>query len=73
MSQTKSATQPALSDVAAPSLSEYELCVRWNKCPRSLLNWRKLGKMPTFYREGKAIRYQMADIEEFEASLKSKQ
>jgi hypothetical protein len=64
-------THPATQ--AAPSLSEYELCVRWKKCPRSLLNWRKQGKMPPFHREGKAIRYQMADIEEFEASLKSTQ
>ena len=74
MSQTKSATQPAITDVDAPdSISEYELCVRWGKCPRSLLNWRKEGKMPPFYREGKTIRYSLPGVEEFEASLKSKQ
>jgi hypothetical protein len=71
MLQTKSATQPAITDVDAPeSISEYELCVRWNKCPRSLLNWRKQGKVPKFYRVGKVIRYPIAGVKEFEASMK---
>jgi hypothetical protein len=48
------------------SLSETNLCSRWDKCPRSLLNWRKAGKMPAHYMQGRQVRYLLADIEAFE-------
>lgn len=61
MSQTTAVTTPK-------SLSETNLCSRWDKCPRSLLNWRKAGKMPVHYMQGQQVRYLLTDIEAFEKS-----
>lgn len=60
MSQTTAA--PVIPQV---SFSEYELCAHWSKCPKSLFNMRRAGKIP-FFRQGMQIRYLLSDIEAFE-------
>jgi hypothetical protein len=37
-----------------------------DKCPRTLLNWRKKGKMPPHFLKGKQVRYLVSDIEAYE-------
>jgi len=54
------------------SISEYELCVKLKKCPRTLLNRRKSGKMPPHFLHGKQVRYLLSDIEAFEQSQQLK-
>ena len=56
----------ALPVIPQVSVSDLELCVRLDKCPRTLLNWRKNGKMPPHFLKGKQVRYLVSDIEEFE-------
>lgn len=48
------------------TISEYEVCARWGRSPRSLLNWRNQGKMPEFYRNARRVYYYRADIEALE-------
>jgi len=48
------------------SFSETELCAHWTICPRTAAYRRKAGKMPPFFKDGKQIRYLLADIEQFE-------
>jgi len=62
MSQNKIAPPPYTSN----SLSEVELCQHWQKCRRSLSNWRKAGKMPPHFKRGREVRYLVAEIEKFE-------
>lgn len=50
------------------SISETELCVRWGKCPRSMLLWRKAGFTPPHFKKGRQIRYLLADIRAAEKS-----
>ena len=45
------------------SFSETELCAHWRICPRTAAYRRKAGKMPPHFRNGKQIRYLLADIE----------
>ena len=63
----QTATTPAIQ---APhtqvSFSETELCAHWRICPRTAAYRRKAGKMPPHFREGKTVRYLLADIEQFE-------
>jgi hypothetical protein len=59
----KTATDTATQ---ANSISELELCVRWSKCPRSLLNFRKAGKVPAFFILKRQIRYLLSDVIAFE-------
>jgi len=66
MLQTKSAVTNTPHE--QESISEMEVCTRWNKCPKTLLLWRKAGKMPTHYRTEpyNQVRYLLRDIEQFE-------
>ncbi|MEI6422247.1 MAG: helix-turn-helix domain-containing protein [Lentisphaerota bacterium] len=52
--------------ITQKSMSEPELCEYWQKCRKSLLNWRKAGKMPPHFRRGAEIRYLVSEIEKFE-------
>ncbi|MEY3879719.1 MAG: Helix-turn-helix domain [Pseudomonadota bacterium] len=54
------------------SFSDTELAVRLGVCVRTLLNWRKNGKAPRFFKRGQQVRYLLADIEVFEQDRKKK-
>ena len=43
-----------------------ELADRWHKSPRTLANQRMKGEGPPYYKIGKKILYDMADIKEIE-------
>jgi len=45
------------------SVSEIEACVILGKCPRTLLIWRKAGKMPPHFMKGIQVRYLSANIQ----------
>lgn len=48
-------------------ISEYEVCARWGRSPRSLLSWRNKGKMPDFHRnDSRRVHYYLSDIEAIE-------
>jgi hypothetical protein len=75
MSKTKKETQTASAD---PSISELELAVRMGYAMRSMLIFRKAGKLPPHFfahtgRAQKQVRYFLVDVEKYEQSLKSKQ
>jgi hypothetical protein len=55
MSQEQFASHP-------PSLSELELAIRWNKSTRTLLTYRKTGKLKGF-KDGQSVRYLLSEIE----------
>lgn len=52
------------------SISEAELCIRWNKSTRTLLKYRKAGKTPTHFTKTDKyraqVRYLLSDVEAFE-------
>jgi len=48
------------------SISETELCVCFGKCPRTLMYWRKAGRMPQHFLCGKQVRYLLSEIAAFE-------
>jgi hypothetical protein len=51
---------------AKPSINELEACVKLQKSPRTLANWRKRGTAPPHFKNGKETRYLLKDIETFE-------
>jgi len=58
------------------SFSEIELCAHWGICPKTAHNRRKIGKMPTHFKQGHQVRYLVSDIEAYEQAQpapKSKQ
>ena len=63
----QTAVTPAIqANHTQASFSETELCAHWKICPRTAAYWRAKGKMPPFFKDGKQIRYLLADIEQFE-------
>lgn len=52
-----------------PILTRVELAERWKMCPRTLANWRSLGKGPRGVRLGRAVVYRLEDVVEYERSL----
>jgi len=61
--------QPTTQDQA--SITETQLCGRINKCPRTLLNWRKAGKTPPHFIIQKQVRYLLSDVLTFEEKLRA--
>ena len=57
------------------SISEAELGLRWDKCPRTLLIWRQAGRLPPHFlanppqRTKPQIRYRLADVIAAEKNL----
>jgi len=56
---------PAIKVEIQPSINETEFCAYLKKCPRTLANWRKAGKMPPHFKVGQEIRYLRKDAEAF--------
>lgn len=48
-------------------LTQTELARRWKISPRTLEQWRWLGKGPRFLKIGARVLYEEAEVEEFEA------
>lgn len=48
-------------------LTQVQLAKRWHISPRTLEQWRWLGKGPKFLKIGARVIYDEADIEAFEA------
>ncbi|GHC61924.1 helix-turn-helix transcriptional regulator [Neogemmobacter tilapiae] len=51
-------------------LLERELAARWKMSARTLQRWRAQGWGPSFIRIGGAIRYTLADVEDYEKQQK---
>lgn len=49
-------------------LTQAQLATRWHISPRTLEQWRWLGKGPKFLKIGARVLYDEADIEAFEAA-----
>lgn len=49
-------------------LTQAQLAMRWHISPRTLEQWRWLGKGPKFLKIGARVLYDKAEIEAFEAS-----
>lgn len=49
-------------------LNQIDLARRWRISPRTLERWRWLRKGPPYMRIGGAVRYQIEDVEAFEAA-----
>ena len=57
--------------VADSFLSTNELAERWNLSAKTLERWRQCGTGPAFLKFGKAVRYRIEDVIEYErCSLK---
>ena len=50
-----------------PYLTQVELAARWRISPRTLERWRWAGDGPRFIKIGGLVRYELEDIEGFEA------
>lgn len=63
-----------MSDISPEpeSISETELSIMLGKSTRALAYWRHEGISPKFYREGRTIRYRLADIEDFKINHTSR-
>jgi len=48
-------------------ITQEQLAVRWHLSPRTLEQWRWLGKGPRFLKIGARVLYDEADIEDYEA------
>lgn len=75
MSQIESAV-PATTHVDL-SISELELAIRLGYAMRTMLDFRKAGKLPPHFlsptgRAPRQVRYLISDVEQYEQSLKSK-
>jgi hypothetical protein len=47
-------------------LSTNDLAKRWNLRPKSLIRWRQRGSGPAFLKFGRAVRYRIEDVIEYE-------
>lgn len=47
-------------------LTSKELAERWRLNDQTLVNWRRVGKGPTFIRVGARVLYPMESVEAFE-------
>jgi len=48
-------------------ITQEQLAARWHLSPRTLEQWRWLGKGPRFFKIGARVLYDDDDIEDFEA------
>lgn len=49
-------------------LNQDQLVERWHISPRTLEQWRWLGKGPRFLKVGARVLYRASDVERYEAS-----
>ncbi len=49
-------------------ITQNQLAARWHMSPRTLEQWRWLGKGPKFLKIGARVLYDEADVEAFERS-----
>lgn len=49
-------------------VTQRELAARWHISPRTLEQWRWLGRGPKFVKIGARVLYRLADVEDYEAS-----
>lgn len=47
-------------------LTTRQLADRWEMAPGTLANWRVTGKGPRYEKKGKAVRYPLKEVVEFE-------
>lgn len=59
-----------MSDAAA-FLTPKELATRWKLSPRTLANWRALGKGPPYSKIGLKVLYPVEGIHEYETIIQS--
>jgi predicted site-specific integrase-resolvase len=52
--------------MAKETITEIEVCVRLGISIRCALNYRKSGKLPPHFKDGRTICYRLADVEAFE-------
>ena len=65
----KAQQSPITRDIAIRAetfLTERDLAERWRMSPKTLQNWRVIGRGPQFWKLGNCVRYRVADILEFE-------
>jgi predicted DNA-binding transcriptional regulator AlpA len=60
---TQPATPAAIEALLAASITERELCKRWNITTNSVYDFRKDGRMPPHFQWGVIVRYLLSDIE----------
>jgi len=48
-------------------ITQEQLAARWHLSPRTLEQWRWLGKGPRFFKIGARVLYDDGDIEDYEA------
>ncbi len=48
-------------------LNERELAIRWATSVKTLQAWRQQGRGPRYIKMGRAVRYSIASIEQFES------
>ena len=56
-----------MSIIIKPSLTEIQLSQRWAITPQTLQYWRKAGKGPKYLKIGRAVRYPLDIVENYEA------
>lgn len=49
-------------------LTQEQLAARWHMSPRTLEQWRWLGKGPRFLKIGARVLYDEPDVEDYEAA-----
>lgn len=49
-------------------LNQHQLADRWQISPRTLEQWRWLGKGPRFLKVGARVLYRASDVESYETS-----
>lgn len=49
-------------------VDEFAVAERWSISVRTLRKWRLIGKGPKLRKFGSAVRYDLADLEEYEAA-----
>jgi|TARA_Y100000114_G_C11709482_1_gene302683 hypothetical protein len=47
-------------------LNTVQLAKRWNKSPRTIMNWRDRGEGPNYYKIGGSVLYDVDEIIELE-------
>lgn len=49
-------------------VTQRELAARWHISPRTLEQWRWLGRGPKFVKIGARVLYRLADVEDYEVA-----
>ena len=69
--QTDKASLGKANERTAPSsktfFKEDELAERWRISVKALQRWRQVGEGPSFVKIGRVVRYELRDVEAFEA------